>query len=295
MIKTRTPCTRAGTACLLALGLAAGCGALRSEFFRGETAHLLGEGNRLYRSGAFQEAASCYERAVALDPACARGHAALGHVAYVGGRFREALCCYDRAVDLAPGLEATLAPLILDARRMEERKHLGACGADPQRVFALLTAEREAEVEILLQTGVSPSVLARHATSLPAKDRGRLLELAKERARSGTVPPRCALLYGHLLAADERHGFLATRLLESAAPRAKGRARHKAHLTLGALYIRLGREQDAAWAYEAALEAGCPRDEVVPFLADLYAVPLNSEFRANSGDTILNSIPGTPY
>jgi len=189
MRKKRKPSIRAGMACLLALGLATGCGALRSEFFRGETAHLLGEGNRLYRSGAFKEAASCYERAVALDPACARGHAALGHVAYVGGRFREALCCYDRAVDLDPGLEATLAPLILDARRMEERKHLGAAGADPQRVFALLTAEGEAEVEILLQKDVSPAVLARHATSLPAKDRtGSSSSQRKGPARAESLP-----------------------------------------------------------------------------------------------------------
>ena len=276
MRKRRKPCIRAGMACLLTLGLASGCGALRSEFFRGETDHLLAEGNRHYRSGAFKEAASCYDRAVALDPACARGHTALGHVAYVGGRFQEALRCYDRAVDLDPRLEATLAPLILDARRMEEQQALEACGASLQKVLALLSKGREDEVEALLREDVPTDMLARHATSLPTKGRDRLLELAEERGRSGTVPPCLALFYGHLLAADERHGFLATRLLESAAPRVEGEARQKAYLTLGALYIRLGREQDAAWAYEAALEAGCPREEVVPLLADLYGMPADA-------------------
>jgi hypothetical protein len=44
-------------------------------------------------------------------------------------------------------------------------------------------------------------------------------------------------------------------------------------MTLGAIYVRLGRETDAAGAYERALAAGCPRDEVIPLLAALYGVP----------------------
>jgi len=276
MSKKRKRCIRAGIAGLLALGLATGCGAVRSEFFRGETAHLLAEGNRHYRSGAFTEAASCYERVVALDPACAHGHAALGHVAYVRGRFQKASRCYHRAVDLDPGLETTLAPLILDARRMQEQQALETRGASLPEILALLLEGREGEVEALLQENVPSDMLVRHTTSLSSGDRDRLLKLAEERARSGRVPPRCALFYGHLLAIDEGHGFLAARLLETGAPRVEGEARQKAYLTLGALYVRLEREQDAAWAYEAALEAGCPRDEVVPLLADLYGMPADA-------------------
>jgi tetratricopeptide (TPR) repeat protein len=271
--KRRIP---AGVAVLLGLALASGCGALRSELFRGETAHLLDQGDRHYRSGALQEAGSCYEGAVGLDPACARGHAALGNVAYVRGAFRKAAACYERAASLDPGLETPLAPLILDARRMQERERLEVRGADPHRVHALLTAEREAEVETVLEQGASPAVLARHLRGLPGKDRERLLILAEAKARAGTFPPRCALLYGHLLAVDEHRGFFAARLLEAGAKGVESEAGQKAWVTLGALFVRLGRESDAAWAYEAALEAGCPRDEVVPLLANLYGMPVDA-------------------
>jgi Flp pilus assembly protein TadD len=264
---------RKAAACLVALGLLWGCGALRSEFFRGEIAYLLVRGDGHYRGGEYREAESCYRRAVRLDPACAKAHASLGNIAYVRGAFQEASSCYNRALGLNPALEPSIAPLLLEARRMLERGELELCGAGPARVLELLLSGREAEVEALLGARASASLAARHAAALPRKDRERLLELAAGRGRSGPVPPRCALLYGHLLAVDESNGYLAVRLLTSAVKEVRGEARRKACMALGALYARLGRESDAAWAYEAALEAGCAPAKVVPLLARLYGVP----------------------
>jgi tetratricopeptide (TPR) repeat protein len=263
-------------ATLLCLFVASGCGTLRSEFFRGETAHLLEQGNRHYRSGEYKEAEACYKEAIELDPDCALGHAALGHVAYVGGRFQEASRCYERAVDLDPGLETTLAPLILDARRMQEQQALEACSASLPKTLTLLLEGREDEVETLLSKGVSVVMMARNRSSLPSKDQEQLLFLVRERALSGNVPSRCALLYGHLLAVDERRAFLAARLLEAGAKKAEGKEKQEAYMALGALYVRMGRADNAAWAYEAALRAGCPRNEVIPLLASLYGMPANA-------------------
>ena len=281
----RSRWNRVWIALLLGLFLASGCGAVRSEFFRGEIVHLLEKGNRHYRSGEFKEAKACYEEAVGLDPACAGGHAALGNIAYVRGAFYEAAARYERALALAPDLEEALAPLHLDALRMQEQEELTAQGADLHKILELLLAGMEAEVEALLQKEVSAAMLVRHMTSLSSGDRNQLLKLAKERACTGTVPPRCALLYGHLLAVDERHGFLAARLLESAARNLKGQAGQKAWMTLAALYIRLGRESDAAWAYEAALDAGCPEDEVVPLIARLYGMPASAVASNEDGES----------
>ena len=285
MSRRRELRTVTATACLLALVLASACGALRSEFFRGETAHLLRLGNRHYRSGEFEEAGTCYERAIGVDPGCARAHAALGNVAYVRGAFRAASTRYGRAVDLDPALEVSLAPLLLDCGRLQERGELEALGAEPLEVLHLLLSGREADVETLLEEGVSETMLARHMTCLPWRDRERILDLAAKRACAGTVSPRCMLLYGHLLAVDEQRGCLAARLLEAGAEKVEGEARRRAFMALGALLVRLGRESDAAWAYEAALEAGCSRNEVIPLLAHLYGVPPGA----------IPAIPGTPY
>lgn len=272
----QTPWMQAWITAVLCLFLASGCGMLRSEFFRGETAHLLEKGNRHYRSGEFQEAEALYEEAVRLDPECAPGHAALGNLAYVRGEFQAATACYKRAMELDPELEKPLSRLLLDALRMKERRELEACGADLPQVLALLSSGREDRVETLLSKGISAAMLARHRSSLSPRDQERLLDLALERALSGDVPGRCALLYGHLLAAAERHAFLAAHLLEAAAEQVEGEDRQEAYMAQGALYIRMGRENKAAWAYEAALRAGCPRDEVLPFLAGLYGMPANA-------------------
>ena len=272
----QTPWMQAWITAVLCLFIASGCGMLRSEFFRGETAHLLEKGNRHYRSGEFKEAEALYQEAIRLDPGCAPGHAALGNIAYVRGEFQAATACYKRAMKLDPELEKPLSPLVLDALRMKERRELEACGADLPQVLALLSSGREGEVETLLSKGVSVVMLARHRSSLSPRNQERLLGLALERALSGSVPGRCALLYGHLLAAAERRAFLAARLLESAAEQAEGEDRQEAYMALGALSIRMGRENEAAWAYGAALRAGCPRDEVMPLLANLYGMPADA-------------------
>jgi len=272
-------------ALFLCLALASGCGVFRSELFRGETLHLLDKGNRHYRSGEFQEAGACYRKAAEVDPECARAHAALGHVAYVKGDFLAAADCYEQAVDLDSELEKLLAPLLMDALRMQEKRELEACGARLQEVLELLFSGREGEVESVLSRDVSAAMLARHMTSLSSRDRERLLGLAEDKARTGTIPPRCALLYGHVLAADERHGVLAARLLESAAKRVEGEEQQKAWMTLAALHVRLGRESEAAWAYEAALEAGCPRDKVLPLIARLYGMPASAVAPKEQGES----------
>lgn len=264
------------TAATLCLFITLGCGTLRSEFFRGETAHLLEQGNRHYRSGEYQKAESCYKEVVHLDPDCASGHAALGNTAYVRGAFQTAAACYRQAMALDPKLEKPLSLLLLDARRMQERKALEACGVSLSKVLALLSSGRGDEVESLLSKDVSVAMLARHRSALPPKDQEQLLCLVREQALSGKTSGRCALLYGHLLAVDERGAFLAAKLLEAAAKTTDGEEQQEAYMALGALYVRMGLADNAAWAYEAALRAGRPRDEVLPLLADLYGMPANA-------------------
>lgn len=257
----------------MVLLLAWGCGPIRSEWYRGETAHLLDEGDTHYRSGEYTEAKTCYSEAIRLDPDGARGHGALGNIAYVQAEFEEASACYERAMTLEPDLEKVLTPLYLESMRLHERRELEVCGVDPGRVMALLLEGREEEVEALLSNDISVAGLARQAGCLSLQEQGRLLDLAEERARSGGVSTMCALFYGHLLAVHDDRAFPAARLLTSAVRDTEGPERQKAFMTLGAIYIRLGRETDAAGAYEKALDAGCPRDEVIPLLADLYGVP----------------------
>ena len=67
------------------------------------------------------------------------------------------------------------------------------------------------------------------------------------------------------------------------APPTRDRDRQKAYLTLGALYTRLGREQDAAWVYEAAVEAGCRRDEMMSLLANLYGMSAHAVLPTDDG------------
>ncbi len=262
-----------GIAVLLVFLLTWGCGPFRSEWYRGETAHLLDKGDTLYRSGEYADARTCYSEALRLDPNGARGHAALGNIAYVEAEFEEAAACYERAMALEPDLEKVLTPLYLEALRLDERRELEACGVDPGRVMELLLAGREEEVEVLIHNDISVAGLARQAGCLSLQEQDRLLDLAEERARSGGVSTMCALFYGHLLAVHDDRAFPAARLLRSAARTVEGPERQKAYMTLGAIYIRLGRETDAAGAYERALAAGCPRDEVIPLLAALYGVP----------------------
>ncbi len=275
MDKRQRSWAKTGITVLLFLTVTSGCGLLRSEFYRGETAHLLQKGDRRYGGGEYTEAKACYEDAVRLDPCCSRGHAALGNIAYVQAEFQEAATCYERAMALDPDLEKPLTPLYLDALRLHEHQELEAYGADFGRVMQLISDGGEREVETILSKDISVAGLARQAAYLSLKDQDRLLQLAEERALTGGVPNMCALFYGHLLALGDRCAFPAARLLKSAAREVEGPERQEAYMTLGAIYVRLGRENDAAGAYEQALLAGCPREEVLPFLAALYGIPVS--------------------
>jgi tetratricopeptide (TPR) repeat protein len=249
-----------------------GCELLRSEFYRGETAHLLAKGDRSYKSGDYQDAEACYKRAVRLDPACPRGHAALGHIAYSRGEFEEASSCYTKAVKLDPELEGILAPLQLEALRMKEAQAMEKRGLGLDRVMELIARGKE-ELETLILGDIPVAALANHAGSLSPKDQESIKRLAVESARAGGRPPRCMLLYGHLLASDDRCAFLAAQLLKDGARAVEGDDRQDAYITLGGLYIRMGRESEAAGAYEQALRAGSPEKEVLTLLSALYGVP----------------------
>lgn len=264
------------TTLFVCLFMGFGCAALRTEFYRGETAHLLKKGNRYYRSGEYKEARARYEDVVRLDPGSARAHAGLGNIAYVRGEFATAAGLYLQAVTLDPSLEKALMPLYLEAKRHHEAEELRSLGADLDHVIELLTTGREDDVEALFEKGMSPSRLAGRAGYLSSSDQDRLLNLAGEKAAAGNVPIMCALFYGHLLAWDDHRAFHAARLLKSAAVTMEGLERQEAYMALGAIYVRLGRENDAAGAYEQALLAGSPREDVLPYLAALYGVPVDA-------------------
>lgn len=276
MENNRRPLLRTLTTLIVCLFLGFGCAALRTEFYRGETSHLLNKGNRHYRSGEYKEARACYEDVVRLDPGSARAHAGLGNIAYVRGEFSTAAGFYLQALTLDPSLEKALMPLYLEAKRHHETEELRSLGADLDQVIELLATGREDQVEALFEKGLSPSRLAGRAGYLSISDQERLLNLAGERAATGNVPIMCSLFYGHLLAWDDHRAYHAARLLKSGARVVEGLERRKAYMALGAIYVRLGRENEAAGAYEQALLAGSPREEVLPYLAALYGVPVEA-------------------
>ncbi len=64
---------------------------------------LVNRGNALARVGRLDEAAECYDGALALDPRCAEAHNNKGNVLFEQGRPAEALGSYQRAIALKPG------------------------------------------------------------------------------------------------------------------------------------------------------------------------------------------------
>jgi tetratricopeptide (TPR) repeat protein len=80
-------------------------------------------GDALAEASRWQEAVSCYERALDLQPAFAQAHNNLGNALVRLGRLDEALACYRRVVQLAPGVAEThsnLSKVLLDLHRYDE-------------------------------------------------------------------------------------------------------------------------------------------------------------------------------
>jgi tetratricopeptide (TPR) repeat protein len=80
-------------------------------------------GDALAEASRWQEAVSCYERALDLQPAFVEAHNNLGNALLRLGRLDEALVCYRQVVQSAPNVAEThsnLSKLLLDLHRYDE-------------------------------------------------------------------------------------------------------------------------------------------------------------------------------
>jgi tetratricopeptide (TPR) repeat protein len=80
-------------------------------------------GDALAEESRWQEAVSCYERALALQPAFPEAHNNLGNALVRLGRLAEALLCYRRVLQLAPNVAEThsnLSKVLLELHRNDE-------------------------------------------------------------------------------------------------------------------------------------------------------------------------------
>jgi tetratricopeptide (TPR) repeat protein len=80
-------------------------------------------GDALAEASRWQEAVSCYERALDLQPAFAEAHNNLGNALVRVGRLEQALVCYRQVVQLAPSVAEThsnLSKVLLDLHRYDE-------------------------------------------------------------------------------------------------------------------------------------------------------------------------------
>jgi tetratricopeptide (TPR) repeat protein len=258
---------------LISLVCIAGCGALCSEFYRGETHHLYVKGNRAYRGGEFQKAREHFERVVKMDPCYAQAYAGLGNIALVVGRFQRAEEHYRRAMTLDPRLRENLLARLLVAKEQKRRKALLRYGVDLKKVLILLSSGREEVLADLLSRGVPLHLLAQDAGSLSVQELEKLTGLVRKSAYTsrGSVPVK--YFFGLFLMYSHQDDGLALELLENVARDLKGKEKQELHMKLGRLFERRGKKINAVAAYLEAVRAGKPLGEVAPDLARIYGIP----------------------
>jgi tetratricopeptide (TPR) repeat protein len=86
-------------------------------------AHVALAGIRMYCDWNWSEAGREFERALAINPACAEAHHMAAHWHEVMGHFDRALAGMDRALELepvAPSIHSCLAQILFHARRYDE-------------------------------------------------------------------------------------------------------------------------------------------------------------------------------
>jgi tetratricopeptide (TPR) repeat protein len=260
------------TATLLCLILLSGCGALRTEFYRGETRYLYDRGNRAYRDREYDRALECFKEVIEKDPDYARAHAGLGNLALIRGEFPKAERCYRHALAIEPELEDTIRPLLILALERNVRGKLEKSGVNLRMVLTLLSEKRDAELGALLAGEVPLNLLAGETYSMSLDEMTRLQELVIERAYAGGGAPRCRLLYGHLLFNTQERDRLAAEVLEHATDDLREEDRRDAHILLARLYLRMGLEKKALGAFLNAVRAGMPLSEAAPHISAIYGL-----------------------
>ena len=98
-------------------------------------------GDSLRRSGRYEEAIKCYDKAIEIDPRDASAWKDKGDALRKLGRHEEAIHCYNNALALDPDFESAWQALVEaeQAKQVEDRKR------ERQRVLA--EAERAKQVE----------------------------------------------------------------------------------------------------------------------------------------------------
>jgi tetratricopeptide (TPR) repeat protein len=68
----------------------------------GAASYWMTEGNRLYMTGSYEQAAAMYTRAVTLDPSLRVAWLNLGNAFYFLGRYQESLNAYETVLNMEP-------------------------------------------------------------------------------------------------------------------------------------------------------------------------------------------------
>lgn len=218
-----------------------GCSMLRTEWYRGETRHLYEKGCSAYRAGDLSGAGEALTQVVTLDPAHARAHVALGHVALASGDLRAAAASYRKALTLAPDLRDAVGPMLLHAELTYQQEIVRETGADLKTVLQFLEGGDDDAIAAFFAGVCCPGVLSGDAFSLSLTERDRLRQLVIVRLLTGRTTPGERLFSGLFLSREGTMAPLAARTLESwLAANDRGPGTDIARQTLIGLYVGRG-------------------------------------------------------
>lgn len=253
-----------------------GCGSLRTEIYREETAHHYKAACKLYDQGDYETARSGFKKVITLDPDYGPAHAALGHLALIREDYPGALAHYRAAVAADPDLEMELQPLVLVARAQEERAPLMEAGVSLNQIYPLIMGDRTADLEALLAKDIPLKLLARDTMGITPGKLGEMQAKITETADPLKGSPRYRLFLGYMLFFGETEDALASVLVESALPQALEKDQQAGFVVLGQLCERQSKLNEGVDAYLAAVDAGLPLTDVAHHLARVYRVDIES-------------------
>ena len=193
-----------------------GCGSLRSELYREETAHRYKAACKQYKGGDYEAARSGFESVIGLDSEYGPAHAALGNLALIREDYPGALAHYRAALEADPELEADLQPLIMVASAHQVRAPLQKAGVTLNQLYPLIMAARNAEVEALLEKDIPLQLLARDTMGITPGKLGEMQAKIAETADPLKGSPRYRLFLGYVLFFGEIDDAKAAVLVESA-------------------------------------------------------------------------------
>jgi len=253
-----------------------GCGGLRSEIYREETAHGYKAACQHYKQGDYEAAKSGFDNVIALDPDYGPAHAALGNLALIREDYPGALTHYQAALTADPELETEVQPLIMVASAHKARAPLQKAGVTLTQIYPLVMADRTAEVEALLEKDIPLQLLARDSMGITPGKLGEMRAKIAEKADPLKGATRYRLFMGYVLFFGETDDAKAAALVESAVPQALEKDQQEAFVVLGQLRERQGEPNAAVDAYLAAVDAGLPLTDVAHHLARVYRVDIES-------------------